>query len=86
MLIEHEKNAFVSRYTKSDWELKFVEVSLNGSEHPNLNEVYVRGAQSETIEFDKTFYADMPRLIYGGFLIFLYILVMTGNWSLVGHR
>jgi len=77
---------YYSWYTKSDWELKFVEVSLNGSEHPNLNEVYVRGAQSETIEFDKTFYADMPRLIYGGFLIFLYILVMTGNWSLVGHR
>lgn len=67
-----------------DWELKFTEIGLQG--FSGLDRIYVKSAQSEDIEFDKTFYSDVPLLMIGGFLIFLYVLFMAGNWSLVGHR
>ena len=53
---------------------------------PGLQEVFVNSAKSLDIEFDKTFYQDVPLLIIGGFLIFVYVIVMSGKWSLVGHR
>jgi len=69
---------------KSEWENKFTEFGLQ--KFPDFDNVYVKGAQSEQIEFDKTFYSDIPLLIIGGALIFVYIIFMSGRWSLVGHR
>ena len=69
---------------KSEWENKFTEFGLQ--KFSDFDNVYVKGAQSEQIEFDKTFYSDIPLLIIGGALIFVYIIFMSGRWSLVGHR
>ena len=70
--------------TASDWETQFIDQALDG--YQGLSNVYVSNSKSYTLENDKTRFKDLPLVIGGICLIFVYVFLMTGTFSLVGHR
>ena len=66
------------------WESLFLEHALAGYE--GLNDIYVKNDLSFEAEFEKTLFRDVPLLVGGCGLIFIYVFITTGSFSLVGHR
>lgn len=65
-----------------DWESKFIELvqSFEGLE------LYAKAEGSRQKESSSSYTKELPLLFVGFILVFFYISIMTGKFSLVKHR
>nr|XP_039273601.1 patched domain-containing protein 3-like [Styela clava] len=78
----HRMYYVVSR-KDDDWEKAFIEVG--NAEYEGFS-VYVESRGSRSLEAGTGYRKDLPLLFAGFALIFVYIILMTGKFSLLEHR
>lgn len=74
---------YVTRTLNQDWEDVFINISRQ--QYDGL-EVYGLASNSRRQESSGSFTKDLPLFFVGFVFIFIYILLMTGKFSLIEHR